>query len=373
MKLKWTIPDIPTRGFREYRAGDAYVIRSYELKQVAPRRLRDFFVVFHDRQDLGEAPTLQEAKAIAQRDAEWSCGAAASRIKRRRTEMKRKHYRDLSIDEPLPHDPAIEAEVNSASPEQVKQMFEEAWFTNPGGIFRRRILRKFENAGLMRIVETPEGYEIQVLCELDLVGDVLATKDLIEIAKVRHLIGLLEAVDFELDEPYDPERWEKQQQTNLRSAKPHLICRVEHGHLRSDPARRALLCQPYIISSDSAPDWGELLDEGFDPSGKTGLGPVYYCLVDRADELFSLNTFMVGRDRVRKLWGSDGLRYCDPVTGLAPARIEVPLPKTIDLQDDENNHNVYLAAGELAFLKACGEDTDAMVRIKTEDRDRERQ
>jgi hypothetical protein len=104
---------------------------------------------------------------------------------------ERKHYRDLSLDDPTPHDPAIEAKVDAMTPEQLRAVLEEAWFTNPGGHFRRRIIRKYERAGLAKVVVMPNGSERLMYGdapELDL------------------LIKLLDAVGGELDAPYDPNR-----------------------------------------------------------------------------------------------------------------------------------------------------------------------
>lgn len=110
---------------------------------------------------------------------------------------KRKHYRDLSIDEPVSHVVGyeeVEAELRSASPEQIKAWMEEAWFTNPGGHCRRRLLRKYERAGILRIVVTPDGRE-----QIEFLDDQRTPAD-------DFLIDLLMAVGGVLDEPYDPER-----------------------------------------------------------------------------------------------------------------------------------------------------------------------
>ena len=40
----------------------------------------------------------------------------------------KKLYQDLTIDQPLPHDPVIEAEVDAMTPEQTKALFSPAKF-----------------------------------------------------------------------------------------------------------------------------------------------------------------------------------------------------------------------------------------------------
>ncbi len=40
----------------------------------------------------------------------------------------KKLYQDLTIDQPLPHDPVIEAEVDAMTPEQTKALFESSKF-----------------------------------------------------------------------------------------------------------------------------------------------------------------------------------------------------------------------------------------------------
>ena len=72
---------------------------------------------------------------------------------------RNKLYQDLTIDEPLPHDPVLEAEVNAMTPELMKASIKSAWFANPGGHFRRRILKKLERAGVMRFIKAPDGRE----------------------------------------------------------------------------------------------------------------------------------------------------------------------------------------------------------------------
>ena len=107
-------------------------------------------------------------------------------------------------------------------------------------------------------------------------------------------------------------------ENELRSAKPRLIVCVENGE---DELTKYL--SPYISDVDLG--WDECLDEGFDPEGKTGLGPVYWRIVARAGEQFYLSTFMATRAHVTKAWGPAGLAYCDPITGVAIARVETRL------------------------------------------------
>ena len=122
-----------------------------------------------------------------------------------------KHYRDLTIDEP-PEAMGGEflekanAEVEAMTPEQLKAMLEDEWFMNPGGHFRRRILKRIENAGGMRVVEKPDGSLAVQFAETDNPG-------------VLHVMELLEAVNGAFDDPYDPERtredYETAQQADL--------------------------------------------------------------------------------------------------------------------------------------------------------------
>jgi hypothetical protein len=112
-------------------------------------------------------------------------------------------------------------------------------------------------------------------------------------------------------------------ENDLRAAKPRLICYVENEGPGIEGEGLRFGLTPYISDVDLG--WDELLDEGFDPSGMSGLGPVYFRIVARGDERFYVSTFMASRSMVLKAWGTDGLAYCDPVTGMAPARIETRL------------------------------------------------
>jgi hypothetical protein len=107
-------------------------------------------------------------------------------------------------------------------------------------------------------------------------------------------------------------------ENDLRSAKPRLICCVEN------PERFAFVPRTLISDVDLDGD-DELIEDGFEPSSGSEIGPVYYCHVVRAGEQFALGTFMAPRVWVLKAWGPAGLAYCDPVTGMAPARIETRL------------------------------------------------
>jgi hypothetical protein len=72
-----------------------------------------------------------------------------------------------------------------------------------------------------------------------------------------------------------------------------------------------------------------VLDEGYDPHSSTLNRPVYWRIVERADGKLYLSTFMLERELVAKVCGSDNAgRCCDPVTGMAFARIETSLEKT---------------------------------------------
>jgi hypothetical protein len=118
-------------------------------------------------------------------------------------------------------------------------------------------------------------------------------------------------------------------ENDLRSAKPRLLCCVE-GSISGE--QRVI---PYIRDVDLG--WDELISEGFDPSGSSGVGPVYYRVVRRGDEKFYLSTFMAFRDNVLKAWGPAGLSYCDPVTGMAVVRTEKRLPAPEIMQQEVQN------------------------------------
>jgi hypothetical protein len=107
-------------------------------------------------------------------------------------------------------------------------------------------------------------------------------------------------------------------QNELRSAKPRLLCVVEGGE-----DERTQYLSPYISDVDLG--WDELIDEGFDSGPLSPLGPVYWRIVERAGERFYLSTFMATRAHVTKAWGPAGLAYCDPITGVAIARVETRL------------------------------------------------
>ncbi len=107
----------------------------------------------------------------------------------------------------------------------------------------------------------------------------------------------------------------------LRAAYPQLILRVRNtNHLEYETT-------PSIREVD--PGWDELLDEGYDPNGSP-LGPVYWRIIQRAEEKIYCSTFVVSRDQIVTAWGPQGLAYCDPVTGLAVARIETVVPESDD-------------------------------------------
>jgi hypothetical protein len=102
----------------------------------------------------------------------------------------------------------------------------------------------------------------------------------------------------------------------LRSAQPCLILRIESKDGQS------FKVTPYISKVDRG--WDEVIDEGYDPNNSP-LGPVYWRIVNRGDERFYLSTYPVMRDQIIRAWGIKGLSYCDPITGIAVARIETLL------------------------------------------------
>jgi hypothetical protein len=103
----------------------------------------------------------------------------------------------------------------------------------------------------------------------------------------------------------------------LRSVRPRLICRVE------PQGDRRYQVTPYINQNEDASV--EITSEGYDPTHSLLGCPVYWRIVKRGAEQFYLSTFLATRDQVTRAWGPAGLIYCDPVTGIALARIETKL------------------------------------------------
>jgi hypothetical protein len=101
----------------------------------------------------------------------------------------------------------------------------------------------------------------------------------------------------------------------LRSVWPRLILLVE---TEGDNIT------PYIRQGEY--DREEVISEGYDPDHSPLGTPVYWRIVNRGDQQFYCTTFLATRDQVKKAWGTAGLTYCDPVTGIAFARIETKLP-----------------------------------------------
>jgi hypothetical protein len=104
----------------------------------------------------------------------------------------------------------------------------------------------------------------------------------------------------------------------LRSAQPRLICRVD-----ARPKQGEFKLTEYIREVDGG--WEEVIDEGYDPDHSPLGCPVYWRIVNRGDERFYCSTFLATRAQVIKGWGRKGLAYCNPVTGMAVARIETNL------------------------------------------------
>lgn len=106
----------------------------------------------------------------------------------------------------------------------------------------------------------------------------------------------------------------------LRSAQPRLIITCENKG-------RSSSLTPHIGEVDRG--WDEVISEGYDPD-HSPLGPVYWRIVKRGDERFYCSTFPVRRDGIISVWGVKGLSYCNPLTGIAVARIETLLERPND-------------------------------------------
>jgi hypothetical protein len=102
----------------------------------------------------------------------------------------------------------------------------------------------------------------------------------------------------------------------LRSAQPRLIVELE------SKGGRAYEISRYISEGERPSE--ETMSEGYDPDNSP-LGPVYWRIVKRESEEVYYSTFPVWREKVVEIWGTQGLAYCDPITGIAVARIETKL------------------------------------------------
>jgi hypothetical protein len=107
----------------------------------------------------------------------------------------------------------------------------------------------------------------------------------------------------------------------LRAARPRLITRVNPD--LKDRTR-------YMLSShirEGEPAGDEIIDEGFDPYHSPLGCPVYWRVIVRHGREFYCSTLQVTREQILKAWGTEGLAYCDPLTGTAIACIETVLRK----------------------------------------------
>jgi hypothetical protein len=113
---------------------------------------------------------------------------------------------------------------------------------------------------------------------------------------------------------------------SLKSAKPHLIVRARID--REDDSGATVLLGPYI--SQVGLGWDEVIREEYNAYSLPLGRPVYSRYVKRGGENYVYATCLMPREAILKGWGSDGLRFCDPVTGLAPVMLETLLPRTAD-------------------------------------------
>jgi hypothetical protein len=89
----------------------------------------------------------------------------------------------------------------------------------------------------------------------------------------------------------------------LQAATPLLVTRVTLGERTPEGGLECEL-EPGIL--DHPLEWDELDREGYDPSSRTGLGPVYYRVIRIGDEWFYLSTAQVPCAAVLKGWGKAG-------------------------------------------------------------------
>ena len=82
----------------------------------------------------------------------------------------------------------------------------------------------------------------------------------------------------------------------LKAARPLLVTRVTLDEWTPEGVVYQL--DPGIL--DHPLEWDELDSEGYDPTGRTPLGPVYYRVIRIGDEWFYLSTAQVPRAAVLK-------------------------------------------------------------------------
>jgi len=104
----------------------------------------------------------------------------------------------------------------------------------------------------------------------------------------------------------------------LKAAQPRLVIRVVRG------TGLKFKVTPYIKEVEHGCE--EVIEEGFDPDHSPLGVPVYWRIIKRGDERLYCSTHLLRRDQLIRVWGTRGLVYCDPVTGMAVARIETVLP-----------------------------------------------
>ena len=90
----------------------------------------------------------------------------------------------------------------------------------------------------------------------------------------------------------------------LKAARPLLVTRVTPGELAPEGGQLFQL-DPWHL--DHPLEWDELDREGYDPIGRTGLGPVYYRVIRIGEEWFYLSTAQVPRAAVLKGYGKAGV------------------------------------------------------------------
>jgi len=114
----------------------------------------------------------------------------------------------------------------------------------------------------------------------------------------------------------------------LKAARPLLVTRVTLDEWTPEGVVYQL--DPGIL--DHPLEWDELDSEGYDPTGRTPLGPVYYRVIRIGDEWFYLSTAQVPRAAVLKGFGKAGVDQWKKDGKIVQIMTPVPPPRREMLQ-----------------------------------------